>query len=72
MIALALAGIVLIVIAPFGVRLAVGRKGDPTVWIRIVQLVGFVLLVGALIARPYNPDTAAVPPPPDAIDGRSR
>ena len=66
MIVLALAGIVLLVAAPLIARLVVGRGGDPTGLKRILQVIAAGLLIGALFARPYNRDTTAVPPPPDA------
>jgi hypothetical protein len=65
-VALVIAGLVLLVGSPFVIPLAFRGRRDPTGVIRIVQLVGVALLVVALFSRPYHPDTAAVPPPPDA------
>ena len=65
MIVMALAGIGLFVSAPLVGRLLMGRKGDPVALVRIIQLLGIVLFVTALLIRPYNRETTAVPPPPD-------
>ena len=65
MIVLVVLGIALLVGAPVIARLVVGREGDPVGATRILQVVGAVLLVGALFLRPHSDETAAFPPPPD-------
>lgn len=69
MIALALAGIALFLVAPVLAKLIVRSRRDPVALIRLIQLVGIILLLTALIIRPYNRETTAVPPPPDAPAG---
>lgn len=44
------------------------RGSDPVAVARVLQALGAALLVGALLVRPYNPDTAAFPPPPDQLE----
>lgn len=66
MIVLALFGILLLVGAPAIGRLIVGSGRDPVAITRIVQVFAIALLIAAIFARPYNPDTAAVPPSPNA------
>jgi hypothetical protein len=72
MIVLGMAGVVLLLAAPFLARFVSGRRGDPTGLTRILQIVAVALLVGALLVRPYHRETAAVPPPPDAPEQRGR
>lgn len=69
MIVLVLAGIALFIAAPLIGRLIMGRKRDPIALVRTLQILGIILLVAALLIRPYNRDTTAVPPPPDAPPG---
>ncbi len=69
MIVLVLAGIALFVSAPLLGKLMMRGKRDPVALVRILQLVGIILLVTALLIRPYNRETTAVPPPPDAPEG---
>lgn len=40
------------------------RGSDAVGVARVLQALGTALLVGALLVRPYNPRTAAFPPPP--------
>jgi len=69
MVVLGALGILLLVGAPFAGHL-LGRTGRDAVGLtRILQVVGIVLLVLALLVRPYNPTTRAVPPPPGAPGG---
>jgi predicted transporter len=65
MIALATAGAALLIIAPLLARLITGPQADATGATRLLRGLGVVLLIGALIARPYNPSTAAIPPSPN-------
>lgn len=69
---LAVAGIALFLTAPFIARAILGGDRDPVALIRMLQVVGAALLIAALFTRPYNRDTTAVPPPPDAPDSRNR
>jgi predicted transporter len=69
MIVLVLAGIAIFVSAPLLGKLIMRGRRDPVALIRILQLVGIILLVAALLIRPYNRETTAVPPPPDAPEG---
>jgi hypothetical protein len=66
MIALTALGVALLVGAPLVARLAKGRGSDHVGLTRILQAAGVVLLIGALLLRPRNLETTAVPPPPDA------
>lgn len=70
MIGLAALGVILLVVAPFLARLIVGREGDPIGITRILQGVGVILLLGALLFRPHQEETAAFPPPPDMTGER--
>ncbi len=65
-IALAILGIVLLVTAPLLGRLIVRGRGDPLGITRVLQGLAVILLLAALFFRPYQPETAAFPPPPDA------
>jgi hypothetical protein len=65
MIVLAVAGVGLLLAAPVIAQLIVGRDRDSLGARRILQIIAGVLLIGALFARPYNPDTSAVPPSPN-------
>lgn len=69
MIVMVLAGIALFVSAPLIGRLLTRHKRDPLALVRILQLLGIILLVAALLIRPYNRETTAVPPPPDSPVG---
>lgn len=44
---------------------AAPRSGgsDPVPIARMLQALGVALLIGALLVRPHNPETAAFPPP---------
>jgi hypothetical protein len=68
MIVMAVAGIALLLSAPLIARAAVGREGDPTGLTRIIQGLAVVLLIVALVFRPHQDETAAFPPPPDAVE----
>lgn len=65
-IGLAALGLGLLLGAPLLARLALGRR-DPVALTRILQAVAIVLLLGALLVRPHNPETAAFPPSPDEV-----
>jgi len=72
MILLAATGVALLVGAPI-VGYLLGRRGrDSVALVRILQLAGVGLLLAALLIRPYNPATRAIPPPPDAPAPLSR
>jgi hypothetical protein len=66
MILLLAAGVSLLIGAPMIARIVAGRGSDPVGLTRVLQLVAVALLIAAIFARPYNPDTAAIPPPPDS------
>jgi len=72
MIALAAVGIVLFFSAPLLARVILGRPRDPVALTRLLQVIAFGLLLAALLSRPYNPETRAVPAPPDAPAPRLR
>jgi hypothetical protein len=65
MVVLAVAGLLLLVSAPFLARLLT-RGHDPVGMTRILLAVAVVLLVAALLVRPHNEATAVFKPPPDA------
>lgn len=65
-------GVSLLVGAPLVARMVRGPGNDPVGLTRILQLVGVILLIGALLVRPSNPETTAVPPPPDLIETQGR
>lgn len=69
MIVLVLGGIAIFVSAPLLARLVM-RGRDPVALVRIFQLIGVIMLVTALLVRPYNRETTAVPPPPDVPAAR--
>jgi uncharacterized membrane protein YdcZ (DUF606 family) len=64
MVYLVLAGVAIFFAAPLLGRLMM-RGRDPVALVRVLQLVGVILMVAALLIRPYNRETTAVPPPPD-------
>lgn len=64
MVYLVLAGVAVFFAAPLLGRLMM-RGRDPVALVRVLQLVGVILMVAALLIRPYNRETTAVPPPPD-------
>ncbi len=70
MLGLGALGIVLLLAAPLMARLVVGRGGDPGGATRIFQVLAVILLVVALLVRPHQDETAAFPPPPDAVGER--
>jgi hypothetical protein len=65
MVVLAVAGLALLVSAPFLARLLT-RGRDSVGLTRILLAVAVVLLLAALLLRPHNDETAAFKPPPDA------
>lgn len=69
MIALGLIGVILILGAPAIARVAGPRFGDPVPITRILQVVGIIFLLAAILLRPHSDETAAFPPP-EAIDSR--
>lgn len=72
MVVLAVAGIALLLSAPLIARVAVGRGNDPIALTRILQAAAVVLIIAALLLRPSNPETSAVPGPPDAAPAGDR
>ncbi len=64
MLLLALAGIALLLTGPLLARW-MGRAEDAAGLGRIIQAVGIVLLLAALLVRPHNPENSAFPPPPE-------
>lgn len=70
MIILGVVGIALFLAARLIARIVVGGNGDPTGLTRVIQGVAVILVVVALVFRPYQEETAAFPPPPDAPSGR--
>jgi hypothetical protein len=68
MVVLAAAGVGLLFAAPLIARRIVGPGRDSLGARRILQIIAGVLLIGALFARPYNPDTSAIPPSPNTGD----
>ena len=65
-------GIVLLFAAPVLARLAVGSAGDPVGLKRIFWVVAAILILGAVIVRPHDDETAAFPPGPDQVDSTAR
>ena len=65
-------GLALFLSARLIARIVVGREGDSTPLTRMLQAVAIALLIAALLARPHNPDTSAIPPHPDEVPARSR
>lgn len=72
MVVLAVAGIALLLGAPLIARVIAGRGNDPIALTRLLQAVAVVLLIAALLLRPSNPETSAVPGPPDAAPASER
>ena len=69
---LTVAGLALLLTAPWIARV-VNRRGQDSVGLtRILQVIAVVLLIGALFARPRNLATTAVPPPPDSPEMQNR
>lgn len=64
MAALAVTGVGLLIAAPWIGRKVARPDRDPTAIVRVLQIVAAAFLIGALFARPYNPETAAIAPPP--------
>jgi len=65
MIVLAATGVALLATAPFLARFLSRGSPDPVGLTRILQGLAIVLLLGALLVRPFNPTTAAIPPSPN-------
>ena len=72
MILLAAVGAILLLGGRQLARIAMGREHDSVAATRFLQILGAAILIGALFTRPYNPETRAVPPPPDAIQPAPR
>jgi hypothetical protein len=72
MIVLAIAGFGLLIVAPLIARLILGRNRDSVALVRMIQVAAIAMLIAALIVSPYNRETTATPPPPDAEDPRAR
>lgn len=72
MLVLIILGIGLLLGGPAIARMIRGRGGDYVALARIFQALGIVLLVTALLTRPRNLDTTAVPPPPDSPEMMGR
>ena len=68
MIVLTVIGVAFLVSAPLIARIVVGKNRDAVALTRILQMIGVACLIGALLTRPRNLDTSAVPPPPDLIE----
>ena len=65
MLGLVAAGILLFLAAPMIARAIVGREADPVGATRIIQVVAVILMISALLIRPYSDETSAFPPAPD-------
>jgi hypothetical protein len=63
MIALGTLGLLLLFGGPLLARWVLRGSRDPVGMGRLLQLVGILLLVAAVMLRPHNPATAAFPPP---------
>lgn len=48
-----------------------GRDRDSIPLVRLLQLVAIGLFIVAIFVRPYNRETRAIPPSPDAAPERS-
>ena len=70
MIGLGVVGILLLLTAGRLAKLIVGKDADPMGLTRILQGLAVVLLIVALVFRPHQNETAAFPPPPDAVEDR--
>lgn len=68
MIVLIATGLFLLVAAPLISRVVRGRGSDTVGLTRILQAVAIAILIVALVVRPRNSETAAVPPAPDFVD----
>lgn len=66
MLLLVVVGVVLLLTGPLLARW-MGRAEDAAGLGRIIQVVGVVLLVAALLVRPHNPENTAFPPPPEEL-----
>ena len=71
MLVLAGLGIALLIGAPLVARLIMRGDKDPVALTRALQVLAIILLVSALFLRPSNPDTSAIPAPPDAVERNS-
>lgn len=68
MIVLTVLGVMLLLSAPWLARTVMGEGSDPVALTRILQATAVLLLLIALLVRPWNPATTAFPPPPDAAE----
>jgi uncharacterized membrane protein YdcZ (DUF606 family) len=71
MLLLVLAGLALLLGGPLLARLYT-RGEDATGLARILQGVGILLLIAALLVRPHNPENSAFPPPPEEFIEKDR
>jgi hypothetical protein len=58
-------GLALLLGAPVVSHFLARRGRDVVALTRILQVIGLVLLISALLIRPYDPATRAVPAPPE-------
>ncbi|MQA89467.1 MAG: hypothetical protein GEU90_04420 [Gemmatimonas sp.] len=65
MLVLTVVGVALLAGAPLLARYILRPDQDPVGMTRMLQALAVVLLIGALLIRPRNLETTAVPPPPD-------
>ncbi len=65
MVLLIVSGILLLLGGPLAARAVRRPHVDPVAFARILQLIGAALLLTALLLRPSNPETNAIPSPPD-------
>lgn len=71
MIGLILLGLVLLFAAPWLARLMT-RGRDPVALTRVLQAVGIIVLVVALLISPRSPQSTAFPPPVEGPPGTDR
>jgi hypothetical protein len=71
MIVFGVLGLLLFCGGPVLARWIVKDARDPMGTARVLQLVGILLLVIAVVLRPHNPATAAFPPPQGVADRAS-
>lgn len=53
------------------IRKLLSGNNDPGALAHLVRLAGMFLLVGAIVFRPHNYETAAFPPPPDMLEAEA-
>lgn len=66
MLLLVVIGLGLLVGSPWLAPRVLRGEGDRTGLVRVLQAVGIVLLLLALLVRPHTPGVSAFPTPPDA------